>query len=183
MYVCVYVCVHGELNPLYPKQYHLKQNSSMQTSAHTLVSGRQNSTGRASKRVSRNSLWNSIPGPKNRATRGPKWKFIDARLPRTRYIRVGPREFTHARTRWITNIVSRMRVLFHFHAGFTGRRDYQSRGRAHTPFFNLRSTTFIFVPSARRGGLRCHRGDSATVKLRYGGLNLSRWQNYAAAVA
>lgn len=69
-----------------------------------------------------------------------------------------PRELTHARAaRRITNIVFRMRVPFHFHGGFTGQRDYQSRGRAHS-FLNLRSTTFVLVPSVRSPRFRCHRG-------------------------
>ncbi|KYN06374.1 hypothetical protein ALC62_02711 [Cyphomyrmex costatus] len=37
-----------------------------------------------------------------------------------------------------------------FPCGFTGRRDYQSRGRAHS-FLNLRSTTFVLVPTAIQG--------------------------------
>lgn len=88
----------------------------------------------------------------NVETRDPKWKFIGAWSTHA-----VPRGLTHGPG--ITNIAFRMRVLFHFHAGFTGRRDYQSRGRAHS-FLNLRSLH----------GLRSRRGldvieDSATVKI------------------
>lgn len=78
----------------------------------------------------------------------PKWKFIGA---------WSTRGLTHVvRT---TNIVIRIRALFHFQAGFTGQRDYQSRGRARS-FLNLRSLH----------DLRSRRGldvieDSATVKI------------------
>lgn len=66
-----------------------------------------------------------------------------------------------------------MRVLFHFHLGFTGRRDYQSRGRAHS-FLNLRYTTFVFVPSVRPSRFRCHRG--------FGHGKIAIWQFEAIAV-
>lgn len=131
---------------------------------------------RATELVTRNSPWNSIPRPKSWTMWGPKWKFIGAWSRGSNAHRPA---WTHARSgiRWITNIVFRMRGLFHFHAGFTGRRDYQSRGHAHS-FLNLRSTTFILVlPSFARRGFDVIE-DSTTVKLRYGSLKLSRWQNY-----
>lgn len=101
----------------------------------TLVNARQ--TFCRTKLVTRNSPWNLIPRLKCWTTWGPKWKFIGAWSRGSNAHRPA---WTHARSgvQWITNIVFRMRVLFHFHAGFTGRRDYQSRGRAYS-FLNLRS--------------------------------------------
>lgn len=125
------------------------------------------------KLVTRKSPWNSIPKPKCWTTRGPKWKFIGAWSRGSNAHRPA---WTHARSgvRWITNIVSRMCVLFHFHAGFTGRRDYQSRRRAHS-FLNLRSTTFVLVPSVRPPRFRCHRG--------FGHSEIAIWQFEAIEVA
>lgn len=81
-------------------------------------------------------------------------EFILAR-DRAGLTRIVSREITH--TRWITNIVFRMHILFHFHAGFTGRRDYQSCGHAHS-FLNLHSMIFVLVLFIRPSYFRCHRG-------------------------
>lgn len=132
----------------------------------------ESSVGRP-KLVTRNSPWNLIPRPKCRTTWGIKWKFIGAWSRGSNAHRPA---WTHARlgVRWITNIVFRMRVLFHFHAGFTGRRDYQSHGRAHS-FLNLRSTTFVLVSSVRPSRFRCHRG--------FGHSEIAIWQFGAIEVA
>lgn len=117
---------------------------------------RRRSSVERSKFVSRNSPWNLISRPTSWTTRGLKWKFIGAWSygPNARQT-----AWTHACSgaQWITNIVSRMRILFHFHAGFTGRRDYQSRGLVFISFLIFVSRpsfpfpSLVAVPMSHRG--------------------------------